>query len=81
VSAYNFTTIDDVAPHMQGVVDWIWGGSASFDDFCQWVWENHEKYAYMVGAFPDTELRDVQTAEMLEAYLVSVDENPTDYDL
>lgn len=73
MSAYNFTTIDDVAPHMDGVVDWEWGGGASFGGFCRWVWNNHDNPAHAWA--------DEPMLGLLLGYLVSVNENPAEYDL
>jgi hypothetical protein len=62
-----YATSTDARTASYAVQDWAWGGNASFDGFCKWLWENNPEYEY--------------SDEALKAYLQSVGENPADYSL
>lgn len=62
-----YTTKSDVRTASSAVQDWDWGGNASFDGFVAWLWNNSPEYEYSDAA--------------LRAYLLSVGENPEDYNV
>ena len=63
----NYQTKADAKTASYAVQDWAWGGNASFDGFCEWLWANNPEYEYSDEALAD--------------YLVSAGEDPADYSL
>lgn len=67
----NINTLEDAQTFVNnsGVADWAWGGNASSEGFAEFVYKN---FNYIDRTYYEDELVD---------YLVSVGENPSDYDL
>jgi len=77
MSNFNFQSVQDVAARLNGFSEWDFGGGADFDGFCLFVALNHnnEKYAFYANN------EDRQGNQLMRDYLISMGENPSNYDL
>jgi hypothetical protein len=82
MSNFNFQTIQDVKSRMYGFQDWVFGGKASFNDFCDYVLSNYDNIKYDCFDGNDEAFEsnvDRQVDQLMADYLLSVGENPGDY--
>ena len=71
------TTITDAETALSGVLDWEFGGKASFEGLVKYAFEN---YDYIDEGDKNTDDEGNKNAIII-AYLKSVGENPDEYDV